>query len=163
MLMLRGGPPERWVNIVGWRAAHCASPPPALEYALPHTTLLAHLPTLLDACLPAPPCRCPQAVTNAGLLHLACRLPRLTWLNLSEAQQLTTGGLAAALPLLPCLAHLDLTAASSEHLRDEQLVQLLRGGGSGPPATAANVQLPQGASSPTGSPLKRRGAAAVAV
>lgn len=100
-------------------------------------------------------------MTDAGLLELAGRCPQLTWLHLSEAHQLTAGGLAAVLGLLPCLAHLDLTAASNEQLTDGQLAGLLagRGGGRGP-LTAANVQLPQGGTSPTGSPFKLRAAAA---
>lgn len=125
------------------------------------------------------PCRCPQAVTDASLRVLAQRLGLLTRLGLSEAQLLTAEGLAAALPLLPCLAHLDLTCCWQ--LRDEQLLSLLGGpsrstgsdgdaGASsssavGPLAVAssgsgwitpANIQLPKGGSSPTGSPFKRR-------
>ena len=126
-------------------------------------------------------------MTDAGLLQLAQALPALTWLNLSEAAALSAAGLAAALPLLPCLAHLDLTAGK---LSDDELVQLLvsssggsssgsggsasagpGSGSSGPasgpsgarsppppaPLTPANVHMPQGSTSPTGSPFKRRG------
>lgn len=99
-------------------------------------------------------------MTDSGLLHLARRCPNLTWLHLSEAHQLTAGGLASALSLLPCLAHLDLTAASNEQLTDERLAGLLAGSGGHGAVTAACVQLPQGGASPTGSPFKRRSAAA---
>ena len=123
-----------------------------------------HLP------IPAPlHCRrCPLAVTDASLLLLARRLRLLTWLNLSEAQQLTAEGLGAALPLLSSLAQLDLTCCWE--LRDDHLLRMLGcsspagaadgcgGSRTGPPSpvTPANVQLPQGATSPTGSPFLRR-------
>lgn len=94
-------------------------------------------------------------MTDAGLPQLARRCPMLTWLHLSEAHQLTAGGLASALGLLPCLAHLDLTAASSEQLADERRAALLAGSSGMGAITSANVQLPQGGSSPTGSPFKR--------
>ncbi|KAI3428195.1 hypothetical protein D9Q98_006575 [Chlorella vulgaris] len=112
--------------------------------------------------------RCPHAVTDASLLLLASKLPLLTRLCLSEAQQLTAGGLAAALPLLPCLAHLDLTCCWQLH--DDELLDVL-GSNSTASSTAAaadalqapggwvtpaTVQLPKGGSSPTGSPFRRR-------
>jgi hypothetical protein len=122
-------------------------------------------------------------VTDASLAHLASRLPLLTRLGLSEAQSLSAEGLAAALPLLPCLAALDLTCCWQ--VADERLLQLLAAQEQGPGAstegpglsgrdrpgagvrgsgrsgakawlTPANIQLPQGGSSPTGSPFKRR-------
>ncbi len=99
-------------------------------------------------------------MTDAVLLQLARSCPALTWLQLSEAHQLTAGGLAAALGFLPCLAHLDLTAASNGQLTDEQLAGLLAGNAGTGVVTAANVQLPQGGTSPTGSPFKRRSAVA---
>ena len=146
-------------------------------------------------------CRCPSGVTDASLLSLARSLPQLTQLRLAEAQQLSAGGVAAALPLLPCLAQLDLTCCWQ--MPDDEVVELLlTPTGSGecrrscsaasydvsagdavrsPPlgprpdsgrccsgrsgialdcsaaiATAANVQLPQGGISPTGSPFRRR-------
>lgn len=96
-------------------------------------------------------------MTDAGLQQLAAALPQLTRLGLSEARQLSAAGLAAALPLLPVLAQLDLTACSGGQLSDDQVLAALAcGGGSGPAATAANIQLPQGGSSPTGSPFRRR-------
>jgi hypothetical protein len=108
-------------------------------------------------------------VTDANLLLLARRLHLLTWLNLSEAQQLTAEGLGAALPLLSSLAQLDLTCCWQ--LRDDHLLSMLdcsspagtadgcgASHAAGPPSplTPANVQLPQGATSPTGSPFRRR-------
>lgn len=105
-------------------------------------------------------------MTDAGLRQLAASLPQLTRLSLSEVQQLSASGLAAALPLLPVLADLDLTACSRGQLSDDQLLQLLAGGGQlgsgsdgGAPSSAltpANIQLPQGGTSPTGSPFRRR-------
>lgn len=100
-------------------------------------------------------------MTDAGLLQLAHSLPLLTRLGLSEAQHLSAAGLAAALPLLPVLAHLDLTACAGAGLQDEFLLGILTSGsGTGALMTPANVQLPQGSSSPTGSPFRRRAAAA---
>ena len=113
-------------------------------------------------------------MTDAGLHQLAASLPQLTRLSLSEAQHVSAAGLAAALPLLPVLADLDLTACSRGQLTDDHLLQLLAGspgsGSSGSPGsgskggapagavTPANIQLPQGGTSPTGSPFRRRAA-----
>lgn len=109
---------------------------------------------------PTLPRRCPHAVTDAGLQQLAQALPQLTRLGLSEARHLSAAGLAAALPLLPVLAQLDLTACSGGQLSDDQVLEALAcggcGAGAGPHPTAANIQLPQGGSSPTGSPFRRR-------
>lgn len=112
----------------------------------------------LPLCLYASP-RCPQAVTDAGLQKLALSQPQLTRLGLSESRHLSAAGLAAALPLLPVLALLDLTACSGGQLSDDQLLEVLACGGSGTGdlhPTAAHIQLPQGGSSPTGSPFRRR-------
>lgn len=94
-------------------------------------------------------------MTDAGLPQLVRRCPMLLRLHLSEAHQLTADGLASALGLLPCLAHLDLTAASSKQLANERRTALLAGSSGMGAITPANVQLPQGGSSPTGSLFKR--------
>lgn len=101
-------------------------------------------------------------MTDVGLLHLAASARQLTRLDLSESRHLTPAGLAAALPLLPALAELDLTACSGAG--DDQLLEMLAnqhgGGASGcGPVTPANIALPQGGRSPTGSPFRLRAAA----
>lgn len=95
-------------------------------------------------------------MTDAGLLQMAAALPQLTQLSLAESAHLTAEGIAAAAARMPALADLDLTACQGA--RDDQLLDLLGAAGS-PGAgalTPATIQLPQGGTSPTGSPFRRR-------
>lgn len=87
-------------------------------------------------------------MSDGSLRTLASRLPGLTRLDLSSCEALTQEGLAATLALLPCLADLDLTG--SQGLSDDAVAPALCA------LTRANVQMPGGGRSPTGSPLRRR-------
>jgi len=86
-------------------------------------------------------------VSDRSLQALASCLPGLTRLNISSCEALTQEGLAATLAHLPCLADLDLTGGRG--LRDDAIAPALA------ELTWANVQMPGGGRSPTGSPLRR--------
>jgi hypothetical protein len=120
------------------RLAGCTAVRPAGLAALAALRRL----TRLDAA------RCEAAVTDGALLELCGALGGLTAVNLGGAARLTPAGLDA-LRALRCLAEADLTCCTGLGA-DAELAAALRG------SIAANVQLPQGSTSPTGSPFKRR-------
>lgn len=94
---------------------------------------------------------CFKALDDQLINVIGHAMPQLTKLNLggSRGGSMTVVGLEGLLDRLPLLGELDLTGCQGGLLTDDVLNNVL------PKVTGAMVQMPNGARSPSGSPMKR--------